>query len=146
MSDAETVTLLELYQNKPVLWDPTRDDYNEKRDSRAVAARKIAAVMTIEGFTDIHVIMNFKNLRSSYTQEIKKIAESKKSGCSSNEVYVPKVAWFKIMDSFLKPHVKARKSQSNLIMKYINRQYLKRPKTKMNLNNKQIAVLKNKLK
>ncbi|XP_071051372.1 uncharacterized protein [Onthophagus taurus] len=70
--------------------------------------------MEIDGFTEIHVIMKFKNLRSSYLQEIKKIRQSMKSGCCSDEVYTPKVRWFKIMDSFLKPDVKARETQSNL--------------------------------
>ena len=119
MNDADTNNFLELYQNEPVLWNPTREDY-KKRESRAAAARRIATAMEIDGFTETHVITKFKNLRSSYLQEVKKNRQSMKSGSSSDEVYTPKVRWFKTMDSFLKPHVKERETQSNLVSIYFN--------------------------
>ncbi|KAG5880110.1 hypothetical protein JTB14_011613 [Gonioctena quinquepunctata] len=92
MNDADTIIFLEFYQNEPVLWDPTRKGY-KNQDSREAAARIIATAMAIDGFTDVH---------------------STKSGCSSDDVYTPKVRWFKLTDSFLRPHVKGRETQSNL--------------------------------
>ncbi|KAG5897709.1 hypothetical protein JTB14_007547 [Gonioctena quinquepunctata] len=114
MNDADTIKFLEFHQNEPVLWDPTTEDY-ENLDSRAAAARRIESAMAIDGFTDVHVIIKFKNLRSPYSQEFKKILQSTKSECFSDDVHTPKVRWFKLMDSFLRPHVKGRKTQSNLV-------------------------------
>ncbi|XP_050509237.1 uncharacterized protein LOC126886376 [Diabrotica virgifera virgifera] len=113
MNDADTNKFVILYKNEPVLWDPSREEY-KKRECRAAAARRIAAEMDIRGFTEVHVVIKFKNLRSSYMQELKKIKQSMKSGCSPDEVYTPKVGWFTIMDGFLKPHVKSRENQLNL--------------------------------
>ncbi|XP_030747123.1 uncharacterized protein LOC115875751 [Sitophilus oryzae] len=113
MSDAETLKFLELYRNEPVLWDPTNRDY-KKRDRRVAAAQRIADTLNLPGFTPPHVITKFKNLRSSYAQELKKISGSKKSGISADDVYMPKVIWFREMDAFLRPYVKARSTQSNL--------------------------------
>lgn len=118
MNDAETLKFLEFYQNEPVLWDPTREDY-KNRNARAAAAKRIASAMAIDDFTDVHVIMKFKNLRSSYSQELKKIQQSIKSGCSLDDVYIPKVRWFKLMDSFLRPHVKGRETHSNFVRFYL---------------------------
>lgn len=116
MSDAETMKFLEYYRNEPALWDPTNDGY-KKRDTRAAAARRIAEALHFPDFTASHVITKFKNLRSSYAQELKKIAASTKSGISTEDIYVPKVVWFKEMDAFLRPHVKSRATQSNLVSK-----------------------------
>ncbi|XP_072383246.1 uncharacterized protein [Diabrotica undecimpunctata] len=113
MNDADTNKFVMLYKNEPVLWDPAIEDY-KKRESRAAAAKRIAAEMNLDGFTEVHVIIKFKNLRSSYMQELKKIRQSINSGCPSDAIYTPKVGWFKIMDGFLKPHVKARETEPNL--------------------------------
>lgn len=114
MSDRETVRFVELYENEPVLWNPQDLKYH-KREARDAAASRIASQLGIEHFTAKHVVIKFKNLRSSYLQEVKKIKESSKSGCSSDDVYIPKVAWFPIMDRFLHSHVKSRKTHSNMV-------------------------------
>lgn len=114
MSDAETLKFLEYYRNEPALWDSTNEGY-KKRDTRAAAAQRIVEALNLSDFGPSHVITKFKNLRSSYAQELKKIAASTKSGASTDNVYVPKVVWFKTMDSFLRPHVKSRDTQSNLV-------------------------------
>lgn len=114
MSDAETLKFLECYRNEPVLWDPTNEGYKIK-ETRAAAAQRVARALNIPDFTAAHVIVKFKNLRSSYAQELKKIAASTKSGVSNDNIYVPKVIWFKLMDAFLRPHVKSRAMLYNLV-------------------------------
>ncbi|XP_031345055.1 uncharacterized protein LOC116172079 [Photinus pyralis] len=104
MSDKETLKFLKLCKQERVLWDPTFEGYT-KRDVRIEAAKRIAAAMGLPDFTSFHVTAKFKNLRSSYLQEQKKIENSLSSG---DDVYTPKVVWFDTMDSFLRPHVKPR--------------------------------------
>ncbi|KRT85895.1 Myb/SANT-like transcription factor [Oryctes borbonicus] len=111
MSDTETMKFLEYYQNESVLWDPNSKDY-KRREARVVAAKRIAGAMNIKGFSEHHVLLKFNNLRSSYSQELKKIRTSKK--IPSSKMYVPTVVWFNRMDSFLKPHVKSRRDYSNM--------------------------------
>ncbi|XP_066152782.1 uncharacterized protein [Euwallacea fornicatus] len=113
MSDSETLKFLEYYRNEPSLWDPINEGY-KKKEARTAAASRIAEALNLPNFTTAHVNNKFKNLRSSYAQELKKISGSAKSGASTGDVYVPKVVWFKQMDAFLKPHVKSRATLSKL--------------------------------
>lgn len=113
MSNAETLKFLECYRNEPALWSPTNEGYKIK-EARAAAAQRIAEALNIMDFTAYHVVIKFNNLRSSYAQELKKIAASEVSGEST---YVPTVVWFKLMDAFLRPHVKSRAMLPNLVSK-----------------------------
>ncbi|KAL1487882.1 hypothetical protein ABEB36_015267 [Hypothenemus hampei] len=113
LNDRDTIRFVQLYENELVLWNPQDPKYH-KKDARDAAAQRVATELNIVNFTSKHVIMKFKNLRSSYLQEKKKIKESTKSGCSTDNVYVPKVIWFPIIDRFLKAHVKSRQTHSNL--------------------------------
>lgn len=106
LSDNETLSFLELYQTEPILYNPTLEEYRD-RDMRAAAAERISDTLNIPGFGAREVIVKFKNLRSSYCQELKKIAE--------NECYKPKVIWFSRMHSFIRPFVQQRNPQPNLV-------------------------------
>lgn len=114
MNDYETTKFVELYKKESILWNPTISDY-KCRVKRTAAAKRIAVSMGLKHFTYMHVIQKFKNLRSSYLQELKKIARSTESIGSNDELYVPKVVWFKLMDSFLRPYVRQRISTANLV-------------------------------
>ncbi|KAK9506591.1 hypothetical protein O3M35_008492 [Rhynocoris fuscipes] len=97
MSKSETMKFIQLYRDKQCLWYPYHENY-KNQDERYEAANSIAIEMNMEGFGAHEVIRKFKNLRSSYCQELKKIKKSENS-------YKPKVSWFKLMDSFIKPYV-----------------------------------------
>ena len=116
LSDSDTLRFLDLYHNEPILYNVTLEEYRD-RDLRAAAAKRISAALNIRGFGPAEIIRKFKNLRSSYCQELKKIAASKRSGRSTDEVYKPKVVWFEKMNSFLHPHVQQRPTKSNLVSK-----------------------------
>ena len=116
LSDSDTLRFLDLYHNEPILYNATLEEYRD-RDLRAAAAKRISAALNIRGFGPAEIIRKFKNLRSSYCQELKKIAASKRSGRSTDEVYKPKVVWFEKMNSFLHPHVQQRPTKSNLVSK-----------------------------
>ncbi|XP_047032362.1 uncharacterized protein LOC124639170 isoform X2 [Helicoverpa zea] len=115
IDEAKTMELVELYKEEECLWNSTLDDYPNKA-KRAKAASKIAQILNIPNFEGRHVMMKFKNLRNSYSQELKKIKQSiDELGADSPDVYRPKVQWFGLMDSFIRPHLQAARLPTMLI-------------------------------
>ncbi|VVC46435.1 MADF domain [Cinara cedri] len=103
---------IDYYEKEEVLWNTKLQSYRN-RDARGEAMKRIVLGMNIEGLRPDHVISKFKNLKSSYCQELKKIATSKKSGTSLEDVYVPHVVWCTKINSFLKPYMTMRDTCSN---------------------------------
>jgi hypothetical protein len=71
------------------------------RDLRTAAIKRIVAALSVDGFGPKEVASEFRNLRNSYSQELRKIEDSQKSGAGADDVYVPKVYWFAAMYSRL---------------------------------------------
>ncbi|KAL4096812.1 hypothetical protein QTP88_021695 [Uroleucon formosanum] len=109
-NDEQTMHFIDCYEKEEVLWNTKLQSYRN-RDARGEAVNRIVLGMNIEGFGPDHVISKFKNLRSSY----------KKSGTSSEDVYVPHVVWFTKMNSFLKPYVTMRDTCSNYVISNENK-------------------------
>lgn len=116
LSDNETLRFLELYQTENVLYDSTLESYRD-RDLRLAAAKRISCVLNVSGFGPKEVMTKFKNLRNSFCQELKKIADSERSGADATDVYKPKVFWFELMNSFIRPFIQQRSTKSNLVRK-----------------------------
>ncbi|KAG8333929.1 hypothetical protein J6590_100478 [Homalodisca vitripennis] len=115
--DWRLISLKRSSLHERVLYDSTCKDYKD-RDSRLAAAKRISEAMGINGFGPKEVITKFKNLRSSYCQELKKIADTERSGSGTDDIYVPtKVIWFENMNSFIRPFVQQRSTKSNLVSK-----------------------------
>ncbi|XP_054267099.1 uncharacterized protein LOC128989250 [Macrosteles quadrilineatus] len=55
-----------------------------------------------------------KTIKTTYRSELSKVNDSKKSGASTEEIYVPKLQWFTLADSFLREVAITRNSKSNL--------------------------------
>ncbi|XP_050347630.1 uncharacterized protein LOC126771665 [Nymphalis io] len=114
ISDEKTLQLIELYEAEECLWNTTTETYKIK-SKRYEAAERIAKILNLRHFTFRHVIIKFKNLRNSYCQELKKIANSVAAG--EEPVYRPRVFWFSKMDSFLRPHLQPTRD-SKLLFNY----------------------------
>lgn len=114
LTETETLRFLDLYQKEEILWNSNLEMYRN-RPARLAAAERVAKALNVRGFTAEYVLIKFKNLRSSYCQELKKVAESVSSG--AEEIYRPKVFWFHKMNAFLRPFVQSRAAQSNLVSK-----------------------------
>ncbi|CAG9859538.1 unnamed protein product [Phyllotreta striolata] len=114
LSETNTARLLELYRREPCLYDQNSRDYRD-REARSAALIRIASELSVDGFGTQEVQTKFKNLRNSYSQELKKIEE----GADADRPYVPKVHWFGIMDSFIRPQMYkyARPSKGNSVQK-----------------------------
>lgn len=68
--------------------------------------------MSVFGVPEVKT--KIKNLRSTYSQEFKKISDSKKSGSGTDFVYTSQVKWFNIMRSFLESTEKKRSTISDV--------------------------------
>lgn len=100
-NEETTLKFVQLYREKPCLWDIKTPIYKNKQ-ARDSAYKEIEDTMGIEGFGVQEIKNKIKNLRSTYSQEKKKIKDSMKSGAGSNDIYIPNVRWFKEMDQFLR--------------------------------------------
>ncbi|KAF5280149.1 hypothetical protein FQR65_LT15065 [Abscondita terminalis] len=99
-SEVTTIKFVEAYRDWPCLWN-VKDAIYKNKHARDAAYKEIENIMNIEGFGIMEIKNKIRALRSTYSQEKKKIKDSKKSGAGTNQVYVPGVKWFKEMDSFL---------------------------------------------
>ncbi|CAL1294481.1 unnamed protein product [Larinioides sclopetarius] len=100
-SEPQTCQFVELLREHECLWNNSLDLYkNKKMRDRAIAA--ISTDMAIPGFGDREVRRKLKSLKSTYHLEVGKIQKSIKSGMSTENLYVPNMKWFSVMDEYLK--------------------------------------------
>lgn len=105
MNSKKTKQLIHEYKKEECLWNTFLEDY-PNRENRMKAADRIAKVLNLPNFEGKHVMMKLKNLRNAYCQELKKIAQSLEDGAGT--MYTPKVYWFPLMNSFIRPHLMAQ--------------------------------------
>lgn len=117
ITDEKTLQLIELYEQESCLWNSDLEDY-KIRERRVAAAARIAKALNIQNFEAKHVMIKFKNLRNSYCQELKKIANS--INAQNVKVYNPKVFWFSKMDSFLRPYLQPSRTTGFLVSTAFN--------------------------
>lgn len=95
--DANTTQLfVRQYREKECLWNWSCSDYMDKR-AREKACREIKEVMGIPGFGVPEIKKKIRTLRSTYSQELKKIKIARKH----NKMYIPQLKWFKDMHEFI---------------------------------------------
>ncbi|KAK9702999.1 hypothetical protein QE152_g29591 [Popillia japonica] len=71
--------------------------------------------MNIPGFGEKEIKLKIKNIRSTYSQELKKIKDSKNSGAGTDTVYIPSIKWFSLLDASLRTLTSIlTQSESNL--------------------------------
>lgn len=87
-SQEKVLLLIELYRERPILWDTKRKDYKD-RNKKSDALTEISVVLNEE---KEEVSRKMKNLISHFGREIKKEKESLRSGSESDSVY--KSNWF----------------------------------------------------
>jgi hypothetical protein len=108
-SDEEIVTLIELNEGNPVLWDHLSQEYRD-RNLRKLAMDKIKA--SFEKRTEEEIKNQWHTLKTIYQREHTRQEASKKSGISAtSEVYRTKWTFFESM-SFVLRCSKVDNSQS----------------------------------
>ncbi|CAB3999816.1 Hypothetical predicted protein, partial [Paramuricea clavata] len=90
-SDEEIITLIELYESNPVLWDHFSQGYRD-RNLRKLAMDKIKE--SFEKRTEEEIKSQWHTLKTIYQREYKRQEASKKSGSATSEVYKTKWKFF----------------------------------------------------
>lgn len=84
------------YEKLPCLWDRTHEHF-KNRETRAKAEEILSQKL---GIMDSKTLRRkIRSVRGSYNTEIRKVKLSLESG---HEVYVPRLSWFHLADSFLR--------------------------------------------
>jgi len=119
-SSEDVVKFLDVYEESEGLWNIRHSDYNNKMKGDSAMLKLIdellkrnVAVESVEVLRK--KIKSFKNV---YRQELTKIEKSKKVE-QEQDVYQPKLAWFKRADIFLKNVVSSRTTTSNLVSTFV---------------------------
>lgn len=108
-----TIMCLEEYAKHSCLWDINNPNYKNKHE-RNLALQVIVQKLNIKNF-DIHALkLKIHSIRNIYVIEITKVLRNKRTGAAYNEVYKPKLCWFKLADSFLRNIIKKRVDYSNV--------------------------------
>lgn len=115
------VDFLKIYEQHPVLWNIKHKDYcNTKLKDELFKQlyEQLAAKGLMEGMDEKQLKSKIKTIKDVYRQELARIEKSQKSGAGIEEVYSPKLVWFNSAH-FFREVLSTRKSQSNLVSKFI---------------------------
>lgn len=115
-SSDEITIFLEIFQNHELLWNIRHEDYVDK-PKRESAMKKLRDELLQQNIVipDIAFLRSkIKSIKTTYRQECMKVEESKSSGQGTDNLYVPKLTWYSLADSFLRAVVVTRSSTSNL--------------------------------
>lgn len=114
-SDNTTFSFVKEYLQHECLFNSKCNNYRNKL-ARDAAIGKICEVMNITGFGPKEAVSKIKSIRSTYSQELKKINESTKSGAGTDDVYVPTLKWFTLYhDVMREKNLTPNESQSNMV-------------------------------
>jgi hypothetical protein len=118
----EIAKFLEIYETYEILWNIRLYDYSNK-NKRESAFQKLMKELRDDGFQDITLEIlrkKIKTIKTVYRQELAKVQKSKRSGAGTEDLYKPKLSWYKKADSFLNNVTAMRPSSSTLVSKIIS--------------------------
>lgn len=114
LGSRDGIEFVKIYRKHECLWNPEHALY-KNRGARIAALEEFSREFGVEGYGPKEIKNKIKNLRSQYHVEKKKIKESMDGECSSSDVYIPKLAWFHLIDSFLLKTSEDREILSNSV-------------------------------
>lgn len=115
-SEDTTLKFVKEYVLHECLWNFKDKNYRNKQVKQQ-AVSKIITAMEIPNFGPKEVDLKIKSIRSTYSQELKKIKASETSGAGMDSLYKPNVKWFTILHDPLKSVniAEARNTQGNMV-------------------------------
>ena len=117
-SSDQVIRFLEMFEGHELMWNAKHPDYANK-NKRDLALMKLMGELEECGIpvNTIPILrQKIKTIRNTYRQEYLKVITSKqKSGSGTDDLYEPKLVWFKTANSFLREVVLSRSSSSNLV-------------------------------
>jgi hypothetical protein len=120
-SSKDVVKFLYVYEEFEGLCNIRHSDYNNKIKRDNAMSKLMGELLRRNvAVENVEVLRNKeKSIKNVYLQELTKIEKSKKSEAGADDVYEPKLAWFKRADIFLKNIVSSRTTTSNLVSTFV---------------------------
>ncbi|XP_075970032.1 uncharacterized protein LOC142986619 [Anticarsia gemmatalis] len=141
---ADLIKFIEIYRSHDCLWDTENLNY-KNRDARNAALAAFAQEFGVEGFGPKEITNKIKNLRTQYHGERKKIKDSMGTGSGTADVFISKLSWYNLMDSFLKKSSEHRQTTSNMVSNTsqddIVFEYIDNTENNPNIPNSDVQVL-----
>lgn len=108
---------LDKYEEYECLWNIRHNDYmnRNKRDAALQEIRDALIELEVNIPSLDFLRKKIKTLKTVYRQELIKVEKSKKSGAGVEDIYHPRLSWFKRADSFLRDVTISRASSTNLV-------------------------------
>lgn len=97
-SEDLTIQMIIEYEKREYLWNPVSEHYKNKK-IREQGYIEIINALNLVDVTVKELKNKIKNIRSSYSVELKKIRAARKAGAHA---YKPSVTWFEHADRFLR--------------------------------------------
>lgn len=97
-SEDLTIQMIVEYERREYLWNPVAEHYKNKK-IREQGYVEIIKALNLADVTVKELKNKIKNIRSSYSVELKKIRAARKAGAHA---YRPSVTWFEHADRFLR--------------------------------------------
>jgi hypothetical protein len=110
--DEHKETFLEMYRIHECLWNKS-ENYHKKTTARK-PYKSLHSELNLPQLSVSDIKAKIKTIRTRYSSEQAKIRKSEKSGAGSNDLYVPRLFWFKQADSFLRDVCTPKDSSSNM--------------------------------
>jgi hypothetical protein len=93
--------VLDLLSYQEYLWNVKSENYRN-RNIWDKALEEMVKQLNSPDLTQEDVKLKIKSIHSRYSSELAKILKSEKSGAGRDDIYVPKLFWFKQADLFLR--------------------------------------------
>ena len=97
----------EMYRNHECLWNNKSENYR-KTNNHEKAYKTLHSELNLPQLSVNDIRAKIKTIRTRYCSQLAKIRKSEKSAAGSNDLYVPRLFWFKQADSFLRDFVRQR--------------------------------------
>ncbi|KAL4716433.1 hypothetical protein ACJJTC_015861 [Scirpophaga incertulas] len=110
-SEDLTIQMIIEYEKREYLWNPVSENYKNKR-MREQGYIEIINCLNLVDATVKELKNKIKNIRSSYSVELKKIRAARKAGALA---YRPSVTWFEHADRFLRAIVTPSSVDTSLL-------------------------------
>ncbi|KAK4886062.1 hypothetical protein RN001_002333 [Aquatica leii] len=105
---------IELYRSFPCLWKIKSKEYSDRNVKSQAYEIMIEKMQEFDPEADREtVVKKINTLRTAYRRELKKKVDSERSGVGGDEVYVPHLWYFDILN-FIRDQEISRKTQTNV--------------------------------
>lgn len=108
------IEFIELYKNEPCLWQNKSKEYHDREMKLAAYENILEKMKKVDSKATIDTVKSKINtIRCTFEKELSKIKSSQKSGSGVDDIYVPKL-WYYNLLQFLIDQEEPRVSRSNI--------------------------------